>query len=82
MMMPANVIKKMFIVGSVIIVNRTFGAEAAAIYGLGRHISSVLQVVHLSFEYVMAPFASLKNALAKKEELQTLKNIFELTDPS
>lgn len=72
MMMPANFIKKMFIVGSVIIVNKALGADAAAIYGLGRHISSVLQVVHLSFEYVMAPFASLKNALAKKAELQNL----------
>ncbi|MHA1543702.1 MAG: oligosaccharide flippase family protein, partial [Alphaproteobacteria bacterium] len=72
MMMPANFIKKMFIVGSVIIVNKALGADAAAIYGLGRHISSVLQVVHLSFEYVMAPFASLKNALAKKAELQSL----------
>jgi len=72
MMMPANFIKKMFIVGSVIIVNKALGADAAAIYGLGRHLSSVLQVVHLSFEYVMAPFASLKNALAKKAELQSL----------
>lgn len=72
MMMPANFIKKMFVVGSVIIVNKALGADAAAIYGLGRHISSVLQVVHLSFEYVMAPFASLKNALAKKAELQSL----------
>lgn len=71
-MMPANFIKKMFIVGSVIIVNKALGAEAAAIYGLGRHISSVLQVVHLSFEYVMAPFASLKNALAKKRELEEI----------
>ncbi len=72
MMMPANFIKKMFIVGSVVIVNKALGADAAAIYGLGRHISSVLQVVHLSFEYVMAPFTSLKNALAKKDELQNL----------
>lgn len=72
MMMPANFIKKMFIVGSVIIVNKALGADAAAIYGLGRHISSVLQIVHSSFEYVMAPFASLKNALAKKAELQSL----------
>jgi len=72
LMMPANVIKKMFIVGSVIIVNKALGADAAAIYGLGRHISSVLQIVHLSFEYVMAPFASLKNALAKRLELQDM----------
>ncbi len=74
MMMPANFIKKLFLVGSVIIVNKALGAEAAAIYGLGRHISSVLQVVHLSFEYVMAPFASLKNALAKRQELSDLYN--------
>lgn len=74
MMMPANFIKKLFLVGSVIIVNVGLGAEAAAIYGLGRHISSVLQVVHLSFEYVMAPFASLKNALAKRQELSDLYN--------
>jgi len=74
MMMPANFIKKLFLVGSVIIVNKALGAEAAAIYGLGRHISSVLQVVHMSFEYVMAPFASLKNALAKRHELSNLYN--------
>jgi len=72
LMMPANFIKKLFLVGSVIIVNKALGVEAAAIYGLGRHISSVLQIVHLSFEYVMAPFASLKNALAKRDELQGL----------
>lgn len=76
MMMPANLIKKFFIVGSVIIVNVALGPAPAAIYGLGRHISSVLQVVHLSFEYVMAPFASLKNALAKKQELQ---NVYAFT---
>ena len=72
MMMPANFIKKLFLVGSVIIVNKALGAEAAAIYGLGRHISSVLQIVHLSFEYVMAPFASLKNAMANRKELSDL----------
>lgn len=72
LMMPANFVKQMFIVGSVIIVNKALGAEASAIFGLGRHLSSVLQLVHLSFEYVMAPFASFKNAFAKREEVGEL----------
>lgn len=74
LMTPANVIKKFFLVGPVIIVNKALGAEAAAIFGLGRHISSILQIVHLSFDYVMAPYASLKNAFAHRQELGELYN--------
>lgn len=74
LMMPANIIKKFFLVGPVIIVNKALGPDAAAIFGLGRHISSILQVVHLSFDYVMAPYASLKHALARKDELKELYN--------
>lgn len=74
LMTPANIIKKFFLVGPVIIVNKALGAEAAAIFGLGRHISSILQIVHLSFDYVVAPYASLKTALAHRQELEELYN--------
>ena len=34
------------------------GANAAAIYGVGRKITSILQVIRQSFDYVIAPFTT------------------------
>lgn len=48
------------------------GAHAAGIYGVARRIASVLIVVRQSFEYVIAPFASAKNAAARHSELQEM----------
>jgi O-antigen/teichoic acid export membrane protein len=77
LMMPANMIKRLTQELPVILLNYLFpgaqGAEAAGIYGIGRKIASLLQVVRQSFEYVIAPFASLRHS---NKENNTLNEAF------
>jgi O-antigen/teichoic acid export membrane protein len=65
-LLPANVIKRGFVDIPAIALNMMMpgaaGATAAAIYSIGRKISSVLQLVRLSFGYVMSPLASTQAA--------------------
>lgn len=64
-MTPANIVKKLHSELPVMILNFMLpgaaGAIAAGAYGVARKIVSVLAVVRLSFEYVMAPLASAKH---------------------
>jgi O-antigen/teichoic acid export membrane protein len=61
-LMPANLIKRSFSDLPVVILNILLpgaaGAKAAALYAIARKVSSVLQLVQMSFSYVMAPLAS------------------------
>lgn len=50
----------------------TAGAVAVAVYAVGRKVVSALQVIRQSFEYVMAPLASAKNALTERGGLQDM----------
>ncbi len=65
-LLPANIIKRSFADIPAIALNMMLpgaaGATAAAIYAIGRKISSVLQLVRLSFGYVMSPLASTQAA--------------------
>ena len=64
-LMPANIIKKLFSEFPVILLNMLLpgaaGAAASGYYAVARKIASALQVVRLTFEYVMAPLASEKH---------------------
>lgn len=48
------------------------GASAVAIYSVARKITSALQGIRVSFEYVIAPIASSRNPLSDREALQDL----------
>jgi O-antigen/teichoic acid export membrane protein len=65
-LLPANIIKRGFADIPAIALNMMLpgaaGATAAAIYSICRKISSVLQLVRLSFGYVMSPLASTQAA--------------------
>jgi O-antigen/teichoic acid export membrane protein len=65
-LLPANIIKRGFVDTPAIALNMLLpgvaGATAAAVYAIGRKISSVLQLVRLSFGYVMSPLASTQAA--------------------
>jgi len=71
MMAPANMTKRLNSELPVMLLNfmlpGTLGAHAAAAYGLGRRISSSLQTIRQSYEYVVAPYATLSGA--RKEHL-------------
>ena len=60
--MPANVIKKLFSELPVMMLNQLLpgaaGAAASGYYAIARKLASVLQVIRLTFEYVMAPLAA------------------------
>ena len=62
--MPANMIKRLFSEFPVMFLNMLLpgvaGAAAAGYYAVARKVASALQVVRLTFEYVMAPLASEK----------------------
>lgn len=47
------------------------GAEAAGLYGIARKIASVLHIVRLSFEYVLAPLAAV-HASVNWAEVKTM----------
>ncbi len=65
-MTPANFLKKLNIQLPVIMLNTFFpgaaGAQAAALFAAARKIASVLRVIRLSFDYVLAPLAAEKSA--------------------
>ncbi len=48
------------------------GAIAAGTFTVARKVVSTLQVIRQSFEYVMAPMASAKNALTERTALQDM----------
>lgn len=76
LMMPGNVIKRLVSDLPVLLLKGMLpgdaGAHAAAFYFTGRKIASILQVIRQSFEYVVAPFASLKNAMQEPEKLNEI----------
>lgn len=73
MMTPANLIKKLNSDLPILLLNQLLpgaaGAEAAAIYGIGRRIASLMQVIRQSFEYVVAPYASFRHARQERTAL-------------
>jgi O-antigen/teichoic acid export membrane protein len=48
------------------------GASAVAIYTVARKITSALQGIRMSFEYVIAPIAASRNPLSERDALQDL----------
>ncbi|MCH8202332.1 MAG: oligosaccharide flippase family protein [Proteobacteria bacterium] len=76
MMTPANLIKKLNSDLPILLLNQLLpgaaGAQAAAIYGIGRRIASLLQVIRQSFEYVVAPYASFRHARAERQALSEM----------
>lgn len=48
------------------------GATAAALYGIARKVASILQMVRLSFGYVMAPLASAQAAAVDVRAIQPI----------
>ncbi|WND01902.1 oligosaccharide flippase family protein [Temperatibacter marinus] len=75
-LMPANLTKRMFSEVPVILLNQFLpgasGAAAAGYFAVARKIASILQVIRLTFEYVMAPLASEKRALGDQEALSSM----------
>lgn len=75
-MMGSNMLKRfhsnfpLFVLNSLI--PGAAGATAVAIYAVARKVVSALQVFRQSFEYVIAPLASARNALAGREALQDM----------
>lgn len=65
MLMPANLIRQTISDLPVqllsMLIPGNAGAQAAAVFFVGRRFASVLQVVRQSFDYVVAPFASMKH---------------------
>lgn len=47
------------------------GAEAAGLYGIARKIASVLHIIRLSFDYVLAPLAAV-HARVNQAEVKTM----------
>jgi len=74
--MPSNLSKKLFAELPVMILNAMLpgaaGATAAAFYAIARKIASVLQMVRLTFEYVMAPLAAEKEGAGNRAMLQDM----------
>jgi len=60
--LPANMVGRLFGDAPAIVLNMLIpgaaGASAAALYTIGRKISSVVQLVRVAFVYVLAPLAS------------------------
>lgn len=64
--LPGNILKRCYSDLPPILLNLLLpgvqGATAAALYGIARKVASVMQMVKLSFGYVMAPLASAQKA--------------------
>lgn len=75
-MMGSNMLKRfhsnfpLFVLN--ILIPGAAGATAVAIYAVARKVVSALQVFRQSFEYVIAPLASARNALAGRDALQDM----------
>lgn len=48
------------------------GATAVAVYSVARKVSSALQGIRMSFDYVIAPLAASKNPLSERDALQDM----------
>ncbi|MCH8685220.1 lipopolysaccharide biosynthesis protein [Pedomonas mirosovicensis] len=74
--LPANVLKRCYSDLPPILLNTLLpgakGATAAALYGIARKVASVMQMVKLSFGYVMAPLASAQKAAVDHNAVQPL----------
>jgi O-antigen/teichoic acid export membrane protein len=75
-LMPANLIKRSFSDLPVVVLNLILpgadGAKAAALYAIARKVASVLQLVQMSFSYVLAPLASAQAAAVDIKAVQPL----------
>lgn len=64
--LPGNILKRCYSDLPPILLNLLLpgaqGATAAALYGIARKVASIMQMVKLSFGYVMAPLASAQSA--------------------
>jgi len=62
MLVPVNTVRKLFSELPVMLLNLMLpgasGAAAAGLYAVARKLASVLQVIRLAFDYVMAPLSS------------------------
>lgn len=74
MVMPSNLIKKLFSEFPVMLLNYMLpgaaGAAAGGYYAVARKLASALQVVRLAFEYVMAPLAAEKDGKGDNHRLK------------
>lgn len=74
--LPANVLKRCYSDLPPIMLNALLpgakGATAAALFGIARKVASVMQMVKLSFGYVMAPLASAQSAAVDVKAVQPL----------
>ena len=74
--MPSNLTKKLFAELPVMILNALLpgaaGAQAAGFYAIARKIASALQMVRMTFEYVMAPLAAEKDGRGDHHLLQDM----------
>ncbi|MFZ5608786.1 MAG: oligosaccharide flippase family protein [Pseudomonadota bacterium] len=63
LIMPTHLIQRAFTELPTALLNRLLpgvaGAEAAGLYGIARRIASILQIVRMTFDYVLAPLAAL-----------------------
>jgi O-antigen/teichoic acid export membrane protein len=68
--LPSNISRRIFQDGPPILLNLmvpgTAGATAAGLYGIARKISSVPQIIRLTFLYVMGPLASAQAAVDRR----------------
>lgn len=75
-MMGSNMLKRfhsnfpLFVLN--VLIPGAAGATAVAVYAVARKVVSTLQVFRQSFEYVIAPLASARNALAGRDALQDM----------
>lgn len=74
--LPGNILKRCYSDLPPILLNLMLpgaqGATAAALYGIARKVSSIMQMVKLSFGYVMAPLASAQTAAIDSNAVQPL----------
>ncbi|GER03518.1 hypothetical protein JCM17846_12000 [Iodidimonas nitroreducens] len=72
-MMPATLIQRIFSEFPVLVLNIIIpgaaGASAAGFYSIARKLSSVMQVIHNSFDYVVAPLAAFQKGRGDRETL-------------
>lgn len=74
--LPGNILKRCYSDLPPILLNLMLpgvqGATAAALFGIARKVASVMQMVKLSFGYVMAPLASAQKAAIDSKAVEPL----------
>lgn len=74
--LPGNILKRCYSDLPPILLNLMLpgvtGATAAALFGIARKVASVMQMVKLSFGYVMAPLASAQKAAIDAKAVEPL----------